>query len=53
MSSHIKNKSVTMSMNTVSIPNKYVKVWKNKSELPLGVFPTFLNPTQNYKKYKS
>ena len=31
---HIKNKSVTVSMNIVSIPNLGVRVWNRKSELP-------------------
>ena len=31
-------KSVTLSMNTVGIPNLYIKVWTHKSDFPQGDF---------------
>ena len=40
MSRHIK--SVTVSMNTVAIPNLDVKVWTRKSELLQGNFQHYL-----------
>ena len=39
---HIKTKTVTVPMNTVSIPNLEAKVWTQKSEFPQGTFLRYL-----------
>ena len=45
MSSHIKIKSVTVSMNAVAIPNIDVKVWARKSELlQWNLLPSLTQP---------
>ena len=50
MQSHIL-KQITVSMNTVDIPNKDIKVWTQNSEFTQGnSLPALLNPNQNYKK---
>ena len=45
MSRHVKEKTVTISMNTVAIPNLDVKVWTRKSEFPQENF--LFSVTQN------
>ena len=42
ISSHIKDKTVTVSMRIVSIPSIDIKVWARKSELPPGNFLRYL-----------
>ena len=42
----LKQKSVTVSMNTVAIPNIDFKVWTRKSKFPPGNYLCSLTPTK-------